>query len=149
MEFEYIEGLRRNAKVVWVPRERHLYVRNVKRGGNIEYICYQKVLCNQNITERKDKNNNDESIGKHERKKKKNNKREIVLKCNARVIVDGNEKYTRNKIEHTFHENHEHIYKDMVSKNKIIDRCVAHKKVTEGLAVKVPTHDFFTLELAK
>lgn len=71
------------------------------------------------------------------------------MPCTARVIIDENGKCIRNKVPHTHHDSHEMIYKDMVTKNNIIDRSIAIKTVLDGIPVEVPIHDVFTHELAK
>lgn len=44
--------------------------------------------------------------------------------------------------------NHEMLYKDMKSKNKIIDDVVSLSKQLENLSTEVPAPDIFTRELA-
>lgn len=177
MEYQLINGLRRNAVVLWSPGEKNLYIKQVQRNGNTEYICYQKTLHdnykkevqkgNNNTTSCENKEN-EKCVGERNKKKqitlnkrinkhnsvskynkKMNGKKHSVLKCNARAIVGADKECHRNKILHSAHGNHEHIYNDMVLKNKIIDRCLAFKDVSSGLSLKVPTNDIFTLELAK
>lgn len=78
-----------------------------------------------------------------------NKKKLSPLKCNARAIVDSSGKCSRNKVVHSAHSNHEHIYKNMVTKNSVIEKCLAFKETSKGLSIKVPAYDIFTMELAK
>lgn len=160
MEFEVIKGLRRNSKVVWTPEEKYLYARQCERSGKTEYICYQKILYDQYIVkknaEKMEKNNKKKSKKNKKNKKKskknksKEEKKDKVLNCTARVKIDKMETVcSRNNVSHSRHHNHENIYKEMVSKNAIIDKCIEFKKVTEGLPLKVPASDIFTLEMSK
>lgn len=50
---------------------------------------------------------------------------------------------------HTTHENHEEIYKDMISKNNFIDDVVEISDKLAGLSTQVSNRDIFTRELAK
>lgn len=174
MEYQLIAGKRRNAVVLWSPGETNLYMKQVERNGKTEFICYQKTLYEQYIKglEKENKNNNSNSkekkiggekgvkklnmkskIGVSKRfdgqNKKTNEKKQIVLKCNARAIVGADGRCTRNKIAHSGHENHEYLYKDIMMKNNIIEKCIAFKDVSKGLSLKIPANDIFTLEMAK
>lgn len=132
LSYEYVKGNRQLAVLVWIPKDKHLYVRHIERGGKTEYICYQKILFKQ------------EKLKKSSKMSRRDNS-----KCTARIKIDANGKCSRNNIAHTSHNNHEFLYKDIVSKNEIIDRCVAIKQSYGGIPVKVPVHDVFTVELAK
>lgn len=117
--------------------EKNLYVTQDRRNGKQEYICYQKIL----------------SKPQNKKKSKKNKTRRYgnnsSIPCTARVIIDKNGKCMRNKVPHSNHDNHEIFYKDLRTKNNIIDRSIAIKNVLDGLPTDVPMQDVFTHELAK
>lgn len=109
MEYEYVQGFRRTSNLVWLPIEKLLYAKHDNRNGKAEFVCYQKVLQNN-------KNQNNKKKRKNNTENKEN---EEILKCTAKVLIDSDGRCVRNKIAHTCHDNHELIYKDMISKNKV------------------------------
>lgn len=137
VDFEYVIGERRNARLVYVLEENNLFVTQAKRNGKEEYICYQKFLS---------KTGNKKTSKKS---KKRRNGKNSSNPCTARIVIDANGKCYRNKVPHSAHDNHEFIYKDMVTKNRIISRSLAIKDALDGIPLEVPTHDVFTHELAK
>lgn len=163
MEYQIIKGFRRSANVVWTPEDKNLYAYTCERNGKTEYICYQKILytkyiINKNKEKMKKKNNKKKNEkSKKSKKSKKSNKgqndepggKKKVLNCTARVKIDGQGKCLRNKVNHSKHDNHESLKKDMISKNRFIDKCIEFKNVAEGLPVKVPANDIFTVELSR
>lgn len=91
--------------------------------GGTDYICYQSIL-------------------------RKNLKKKKIPNCTSRVKIDNCGLCTRKRIPHSTHMNHEMLYKDMKSKNKIIDDVVSLSKQLENLSTEVPAPDIFTRELA-
>lgn len=125
-DYEVIRGLRRDSQIVWVPAHKCLYVKKESRGGFHEYICYQTILCDPK-------------------------KKDVasVIPCTCRIKIDistGN--LLPSKKQHSSHANHELLFKDMNSKNKITDDVVAITEACKGLAVHVPINDIFTREIA-
>lgn len=125
-EYELIRGLRRDSKIIWVPTDKCLYVRKESRRGCDEYICYQTILGDA----------------------KKKNILNIPM-CTCRVKIDiATGKLLPRKKSHTAHNDHELLYKDMKSKNKITDDVIAISEACKGLSIKVPINDIFTREIA-
>lgn len=125
LPYEIIIGHRRDAQLLWSPREKMLYYRKkVLKNKNEDWLCYQDILG---------------------RDKTKN-----VIACSCRMSVDRSKSTCNHKtFGHTSHENHEAIYKDLISRNKIIDDCILLNNATEGLSMDVPIGDIFTREMAK
>lgn len=118
---------------MYVPSEKHLYLTQIKRNGKEEYICYQKVLARP----------------KNKKKVKKRRQHGSSISCTARVVIHPDGRCVRNKKPHTDHDNHELIYKDLASKNRIIDRSLEIQNVLDGIPLDIPTHHVFTQELSK
>lgn len=118
-----IEGHQKGSLLLWAPEEKHLFVRKgtPTKSGDIDWICYQTILRQQDPNE---------------------------TECTSRLKRTTNGICFRNFLTHTAHKNHEIIYKDLMSKHKIVSDSVQFDKLCEGLAMKVPVNDFFTRELA-
>lgn len=121
-----IKGNRRDSNLLWIKDEKFLYVKKDTKTRGIDYICYQTIRSNP--------------------KKKRN---ENVIQCTSRRIVDAEGKVTKNSIPHSNHENHESYYKDMMSKNAIIDTVILLRALDEDIGIRYSTHDVFTKELSK
>lgn len=126
LKFEKLTGIRRDGELLYVPTEKHLYVKKAERNGGVDYICYQTILL----------------------KNKENSKKKLPT-CTSRVKVTTDGKCKGKLIPHTNHDNHEAIYKDLKTRNAFLDKVVTVNDVLEGLSVKVSNRDIFTLELAK
>lgn len=125
-EFERVRGFRRDSELIWVPAHKFLYVKNVTRRGFEEFVCYQTVICDP-----KKKHNNGD-------------------RCTRRVKINLETKkmVCKDMMPHD-HPSHETLFKDMQSKNKITDDCIAIGQTFKGLAIKVPISDIFTREMSK
>lgn len=86
---------------------------------------------------------------KSSKKRVKNGEEKKEIICTARLYYGINGTFVRNKVEHTSHDNHEFLRNEIVTKNNIIDRCTEFQKVAEGLPIRVPANDIFTLEVSK
>lgn len=103
-----------------------MYVKKESRGRYEEYICYQTVLGDP---------------------KKKNS--EKIPKCTCRIKIEISSGNLLPKTKpHTTHDNHEILYKDMKSKNKITDDIIAITEACKGLSLNAPINDVFTKEIA-
>lgn len=91
VKHEFITGIRRDGQLLYVPSEKHLYVKWADRNGGVDYICYQTILV----------------------KNKQQNSGKNIPICTSRMKVTSDGKCRRKKIFHTKHENHEAIYKDL------------------------------------
>lgn len=125
--FQKVRGKRIDSWLLYVPQEKHLYVKHRvvegKEPGE-DWICYQSIL---------------------------NKKDKDQVKCTSTVHLGQNnickQKNIRNP--HTNHINHELIYKDIMSLNKIKTDCINAKVVSDGVAMKISASDIFTRELSK
>lgn len=124
MEYEILLGHRSDGNLLWIQEEKNLYIKKkTHKSGLEDWICYEQIL-QRNKTE--------------------------TASCTSRVLVDRQTKLcTRKKIEHIQHPNHDVIYKDLQTRNKIIDDSIAMRNLCEDLSVNVPAFDIFTREVAK
>lgn len=127
LDHVFLAGQRRNGKLLYVRKLKCLYVKKQKSKKATDYICYQTIL----------------------RKNMKKNSKNKVPACTSRVKVDNHGRCTRKRISHTMHENHEKLYKDMISKNNFLDDVVTLSNQLAGLSTEVSSQDIFTRELAK
>lgn len=126
VSYEIVRGLRRDSQLIWVPNDGCLFVKKESRRGFDEYVCYQTI------------------IGDPKKKKSENFK-----PCTCRIKIDIETKIVAPRGKgHSEHENHVILYKDMQSKNKIVDDCIAISEACKGLSIKVPTNDIFTREIS-
>lgn len=126
LAYEKINGKRRTSSLLWVPKDKYLYVRHrehTNENKGEDWICYQTIL----------------------HKKNKN-----IVKCTSAVNLL-NEVCTRKNAHnlHTMHTNHQTIYDDLISLNKIKDDCIAAKELSKGLSMNISACDLFTREIAK
>lgn len=121
---EIIPSSRSDGCLMWAASEKHLYFKkSTQKNGKEDWICYQEMLS----------------------KTQKN-----AVRCTSRLSVDRSTLIaTRKKIPHSHHENHELLYKDLLSRTNIVNDCVQLKKLCEGLSMNIRAHDVFTRELAK
>lgn len=120
--YEIIPGHRRDAQLLWSPDEKYLYFRKKIDNGMEDWGCYQEMLRKKNPG---------------------------ATSCSARLSVDRSRPTCSSKsMAHSAHNNHELIYMDLISRNKIVDDCINLKNAVEGLSIDVPVADIFTRELA-
>lgn len=154
LNYEFVQGTRRDSKLVWIQSENNLYSKKVTRGGKVEYICYQNTLAKSGKKGEKtekicDKAGNCEENCCHS----ENNSRKFDDKkmqepdCTARVLIDSNGLCSRNFVNHTVHKNHELLFKDMVSRKAIVDNCMALKKMSIS-SENISSRELFTREIA-
>lgn len=119
-----IKGKKQDSSLLWASEEKHLYVKKgtPNKKGDVDWICYQTILC------------------EHDPK---------GIKCTSRLkrLADG--QCFRKSLPHSKHKNHSLIYEDLKSRNKIIDDCIQFSELCDGLSLKVPVSDFFTLAMSK
>lgn len=128
---EIITSHRTDGVLLWAPDEKHLFFKKkTHKSGLEDWICYQEMI-------QKKKSN---SVGKAFDQ----------TKCTSRLLRDPIAKTcTRKQIAHTDHEDHDLIYKDLMSMDEIKDTVDRIRDVTEGLSVNVPMSHVFTRTLAK
>lgn len=112
LTFEIIRGHRIDSTLLWVPAEQNLYYKKCTRNGKEEYECYQTILRKNGKTEYK------------------------PAYCTAGAVVkDG---VCNHKVNgHTNHSNHTEIFINLNSRNKILDRCIAMKDITDEVSHSV------------
>lgn len=123
MEYCIIRGYRGESKLVYVPKEKYLYLKKNERSGNRTYICYQKVLL------------------------ARERKYEDHTKCNAVVIIDKQGNCWKGKSHHTSHQNHRSIYNDLISLNSMKDTCQFLHDKAPASAHKIPLTEIIATEL--
>lgn len=123
--FKIIPGHRRGVSLLYSNNDKYLYVKKKvhQNTGKEDWICYQEILCKSDPT---------------------------ATPCTKRILYDpATNSCTDKQIVHSIHHNHEAIAKDLISRNKIVDDCVAMKDMCQDLSTKVPTSEIFTREVAK
>lgn len=122
LPYEIITGHRRDSRLLWSPSEKILYFRRKVANGKEDWGCYQEMLRKTDAS---------------------------VIPCSSRVLVDPAKSLcTPKQICHSYHQNHERLYKDLVSRNNIVDSCVNLRNDLAGLSAEVPVADIFTREMA-
>lgn len=106
----------------YVPSEKHLYVRKSYRKGSMYLVCYDTIRS-------KNEDNN-------------------VTICHARCVAHA-EKCVKTGTPHGNHEDHEIIYKDLISLNAMKDNCRLLAERFPISAKKIPVEEIFLMEMAK
>lgn len=121
---EKIQSSRSDGVLLWASEEKHVYVKKSTSPvtGLEDWICYQTIIRKTHPD---------------------------APECTSRVLVDPeNMTAVRKRVNHTNHQNHELIFKDLASRNKIINDCVQLKEMCDGLSIDVRASDVFTREMA-
>lgn len=124
VEYELLTGKRTDSTLVYVPSEKNLYVKNSTTKDVQRYVCYQKIL-------RRGPQNGD-----------------VIPMCYARITMKNGNCY-RTNAPHAPHGDHEHIYADMLTANKIKGTCKQLREVLAESARAIDTRKMFNMELAK
>lgn len=126
MEYKVVKGFQ-GGDLYYLPSDKHLYVRKSDRLGHVYLVCNDTIVSKQ--------------------KKFANNEFEL---CSARCCVDENANMCRKTQDiHTKHGDHEIIYKDMVSRNAMKDRCRFIAENFPMSANKIPIKEIFLMEMSK
>lgn len=123
--FKIIPGHRRGSSLLYSANDKYLYVKKKVHNstGKEDWICYQEILCKTNP---------------------------LATPCTKRILYDPKTtSCTDKQIVHSIHPNHELIANDLITRNEIVDNCVAMRDMCQDLSIKVPTGEIFTRELAK
>lgn len=111
--------------VYYAPDEEHLYCRKDGYNGTKYLVCYETVAS----------------------RSKKNKK---SVKCPARRHLDEKSgKSSCTLSQHSSHDNHEVIYRDLVSLNAMKDRCRYLAENFPGCAHRISVKGIFLKELSK
>lgn len=126
MEYIKIDGYRYGSILLYSYSDKCLYVKkSTRKCGQESWICYQSVLSD---------------------KKVKNSAN--IVKCTARVTIFNNTG-ERNSIPHTAHDSHEILFKDIVSKNNMVETCKFLKENVEESSHKIAMNDIYCHEMKK
>lgn len=127
MDYRFVQGIREGSKLLHVLPENLLYVLKYERGDAKEYICYQSILA---APKKKDENN-------------------THIKCNARVKLFRDGTCEKTKVQHTNHDSHELIVRDMMKRNNMKSVCRTLKHQHPVDSHKISTRHIFQNEIAK
>lgn len=114
-------GFRDSSNLVYVIKEKNLFVGKEKRNNGKSYVCYQTILCKKDQTQ---------------------------VKCSARVKIDKNGDCQRNHVDHSSHPNHEMIYNDMNTAHSMKDVCKQLQGLLGSSARKISSREVFNRQLA-
>lgn len=127
MEYRIIQGLRADSHLLHVPSEDMLYVLKNKRGGRKEYICYQTILTAP----------------------KKGSTDVSSPKCSARVRIIADGICERMSVNHTCHQNHGIIRRDMEKLMNMKERSRYLRDNFADSSHRIPTRHIFQREIIK
>lgn len=147
MEYRFVTGFN-GSKLVYT--DKHLYNLKCNRpNGNVEYICYQKIL-NKRTKEEKTQSDGSQSQGMEELEMNlAEQDTGCQPNCGARVIIKPDKTLSRNKIQHTNHNNHEIIVADLESIDEMEKVCTFIRENIPLSAHKVSPKDIFLQVMAK
>lgn len=124
LKYEFLTGKRTDSTLLYIPSEKNLYVKNSTMKGVQRYVCYQKIL----------------------RKNSKN--KDSTPLCYARITMKEGNCY-RTNAPHARHDDHQHIYEDMLTSNRIKSTCKQLREILGESARAIDTRKIFNQELAK
>lgn len=124
MEYTVIGGFRTNSTLIYVHKEKCLFLKKNERNSNRTYICYQAVLSKRQLRD------------------------EDHTKCTACVVIGKNGECFRNKIQHTSHRNHRSIYADLCSIENMKNKCDFIKNNLPISGSKISVKEIFCEEIA-
>lgn len=126
MECRIIQGIKEGSQLLHVLPEDMLYVKKVERNGDVEWICYQTILC-----------------------KPKKNKKEQSVMCTARIKQRRDGTFERMGKPHTNHTDHESIRRDMKKRNNMKTACRRIQQQHPEEAHKISERHIFQREIAQ
>lgn len=119
MDYVFIQGFQ-SGTLLYVPSEKHLYLRKSSRNGIAYFVCYDTVIT-----------------------KKEKSKATCFARCHIKEKT-----CTRNAAPHTHHD-HEIIYNDLVSLNAMKNSCRLLAEKFPLSAKKIPIKEIFLMEMSK
>lgn len=128
MDYRFVKGVREGSQLLLVLPENMLYVLKCTRNDAKEYICYQTILA---APKKGDENNCNH------------------IKCNARVKLKKDGVCERMKMQHTNHESHESIFRDLEKRNNMKSSCRLLKNRFSEDSHKISVRHIFQREIAK
>lgn len=130
MEYRWIRGFREGSrKLLYIPSQKLLYIFKTKRRGRAIYICYQSILSAS--------------------KKQNQKKNEDHTSCTSRVRLLPDGTCEKMNMNHTCHQNHEKIVRDMEKTNNMKRKCQTLKKDYPEVAHKISTRNIFQREMVE
>lgn len=128
VDYCFLRGRREGCEILYVPAEKHLYVKKSSTKNVVKYICYQHIL----------------------RGKKNKKNRDKYLECGARLSLNINTKICiKRNLPHSNHTNHEIIKKDIDSYNNMKDMSRKLRKMDLASVQKIPVEEVFNSEISK
>lgn len=124
MEYTIINGFN-GGKLYYLHQEKHLFVKKTVKNGTIYLVCYDTI----------------------ERSKDKKNDPNYVV-CTARCHLIGGQIF-RTRSDHKANEDHEIIFRDLISLNAMKDHCRYLAKHFPFSAHKIPVSEIFYVEMSK
>lgn len=125
VKYEFVKGFRENSTLLYIPKEKNLYVQKSSWNNIKHFVCYQSILCGKGY------------------KNKEN------VACSARAVIHENKSCTRNKTAHSCHLHHEAIRKDLITINNLKSTCRNLKELISESSWKISVREIFNRELAK
>lgn len=125
MEYTKIKGFN-GGTLYYLPEEKHLFLRKTSKNGMTYVVCYDTIMNKQ--------------------KKKQDGNMEV---CKARgQLNEGAEKCWRTAV-HSHHENHDIIFRDLVSLNAMKEQCRFLAEKYPFSAHLIPISEIFLVEMSK
>lgn len=128
MEYRFIEGIR-GGQLLHVLSENMLYVFKIERNGMKEYVCYQTILRTP--------------------KKKKKAHNVDHSSCSARVRIRRDGTLERMNVQHTQHQDHDIIARDMNKRENMKKQARRLLEDHPEDAHKIPLRHIFQHQIAK
>lgn len=125
MEYHVVQGHRLGSQLIYIPKEKFLYLKKNERSGKRTFICYQSVLS---VRQRDGEDH---------------------TKCTACVIIGKNDECWRNRIHHSVHQNHRRIFDDLRSLNNMKSTCQFLRDNLTISAEKISAKEIYSTEMAK
>lgn len=120
MDYVFIQGFQ-SSTLLYVPSEKHLYVRKSSGKGSVYLVCYDTIVSKNEIHK---------------------------TTCSARCQLK-QKTCVRTAAPHTHHDNDEIIYNDLVSLNAMKSSYRLLAKNFPLSAKKIPIKEIFLMEMAK
>lgn len=126
MEYIKINGFN-GGTLYYLPEEKHLFLQKSTRDGIIYLVCYDTIVNKPKISE---------GVS--------------VRVCRARRrINESTKECSKTSSDHCVHGNHEILFRDLVSLNKMKEQCRFLSEKFPFSAHLVPISEIFIIEMAK
>lgn len=129
MEYRLVKGFREGSELLYIPSEKMLYRFKRRRNKAKIFVCYQSILSKPT--------------------KKKPARNENRCDCNASIRVNPDGTCTAVHANHTAHNHHESILRDMEKSNSMKEKCRMLKNDFSEDAHKISARNIFQREIMK